>query len=537
MKKKPTRTVALKTTTPAPDTSELTALPDGGRVYAVVVGIEDYRTTGTDPLKKVDYARNDARGFTSALEAIFPTERLDIKTLIDNDATKSTIEYELRSVIGALEKDDLLVFYYAGHGFHGAGGNRITGWDTNAHHIDTTTVQLRASLFDPFEASRGRRLLAFVDACARNFKESLSGRDVVSDFSSDELKAALSVERYTGIFLSCEPAQASYPADKYQHGTWTYFLLQALHGNAEGALDRDRYLTDRTLRDYLTHKVPAFLRAETEFKGLQRPRAIIDSSRTFAIWQVPERVATPPAEFSDIRVDPEREYFERVETGKVSSLPGFNKRGHFVPDRISDASTGFVRERLAGTVTEEMQGYYDDVKDVFGMKRREISREDDVGQASLSTDYFRFSISAEQDASDPAGYVILRRLELREGGEAKLEEIDQVFGEMFNRLVVHRRGDPLDFDDLVDLLEDLVDTRGGSTRDEPARGRAYYTGPDGTTLTFDTEENWVRLSGGARRQDLRALLTRAHPYGFGSTIRSPLLNGSNSPLGLPSPDA
>ncbi|TPG52572.1 caspase family protein [Sphingomonas glacialis] len=518
---------------PAP--AEVIALPETGRVYAVVVGVEEYRTEGKSPLRKVDYARNDAEGFARVLEQIFPSDRLDVRLLIDNDATISTISYELRGAIEMLEEDDLLVFYYAGHGFHGAGGNRITGWDTNAHHIDTTTVLLREALFDRFEASRGLRLLAFVDACARTFGESVRGRDVVSDLDIAELRSFVTPGRYTGLFLSCEPGQPSYPADAQRHGAWTHFLLAALSGEADGALDRARYLTDRSLRDYLARQVPAFLRSDTDFRGQQRPQAIITSSGTFAIRQVPERRQEPvgAGNFSDIRVAPEREFFERIQMGSITSLNGFSKRsGHFVPERVNDAATYFVRGLIAADVVEEMQSTYQHVREAFGLRRRDVSREDDDGQGSISTDVFRFSIETDQDRSDPAGYVLIRRLELREGGEAHLEKIDEVFGNMFDRIVVLQRGDPPDFDALVEQLEDIADDAGGTVTDDQVRGRVEYHAPDDTTLTFDTERNTIRLQGGGR-QDCSTLLERARRFHFGLTSRSMLLGGEVERIAAP----
>lgn len=513
------------------------ALPEAGRIYAIVVGVENYRPNDKATIKKVDYAVNDANGFAAVLETIFPSDRLDVRTLTDNNATIGTIDYELKSAIDVLEEDDLLVFYYAGHGFHGAGGNRITAWDTNPHHIDTTTLQLREKLIDRFEASRGGRMLAFVDACARGFAETVPGRDVVSDLDSEELREALSVERYSGIFLSCEPGQASYPADAHKHGVWTYFLLTGLGGEAEKALDRDRYLTDRSLRDYLAAEVPAFLRSKTEFRGQQRPRAIIDASRTFAIWQVPEVAASSEAsgDFTDIRFAPEREFFEHIQTGRIASLGGFNKKlRHFVPERVNDAATVFVRNLMVDEITEEIQALYEHAKDVFRLKRKATSLEIDVGQASLDTDVFRFSIEAAQDASDASGYVVIRRLELREGAESRLEEIDTVFGGTFNRIVVQQRGDPLDFEDLVDQLEDIAEAHGGTVRDEQARDRVSYFGPDGTNLVFDIGRNLVRLERGGK-QDCGKLLEHAREYRFGLTARSALLAGPAATLALSAP--
>lgn len=309
------------------------ALPPEGRVYAVVVGVETYQARGR--IRKVDHARHDAAEFAQTLRDIFPSDKLDVLELIDDDATIASLRYEMHQTIGALGEDDLLIFYYAGHGFFGAGGNRITAYDSNADHVDTTTLLLRELLFDPFDHSDGMRLLVFIDACASKFKETVRTRDVVSSLSKDELASYVRLDRYIGVFLSCEPGQPSFPADAVGHGVWTYFVLRALRGEDEGALDRDRYLTDRSLRDYLGSEVPRYLRERTDFTKTQRPQAWIRASNTFAIRQVPERVLRTgeEGELGAISFAPLREFFERLEFGRIQSLPGFNKKaGHFVPD-------------------------------------------------------------------------------------------------------------------------------------------------------------------------------------------------------------
>ena len=378
-------------------------VPENGFVRAIVVGIETYQSRDSGALPSVDHARNDAAGFANSLQSIYPSDRLAVVDLLDNDATRGNIDYELHQTIGSLEKEDLFLLYYAGHGFHGAGGNRITAWDTHAHNVEGTTLLLRKVLFDRLEASRCTRLLAFIDACATPFNDSLvPGRDVISELDTKELTAFLQPERYSGIFLSCEPGQASYPADQHNHGVWTYFLLQALRGEAEEALDRDRYLTDRSLRDYLRQEVPRFITHKTTIRGNQIPRAIISASNTFAIRQVPERLALVASEgdLSSIRIVPEREYFERVESKPITSLPGFNKRrGHFVPDRVNEQTTEFVRGLATDQVDEEIQKLYHKVKSTFHLKRRDISQASGHGQGSLDNLAFRFSIDVRQNRS------------------------------------------------------------------------------------------------------------------------------------------
>jgi hypothetical protein len=50
--------------------------------------------------------------------------------------------------IQSLESEDLFIFYYAGHGFHGVGGNRITAWDTHPFNVEDTTLLVRNVLTD-----------------------------------------------------------------------------------------------------------------------------------------------------------------------------------------------------------------------------------------------------------------------------------------------------------------------------------------------------------------------------------------------------
>lgn len=500
-------------------------LPPNGRVVAVIVGLETYQTRRGGALSRVHYARRDAEGFAEALRGIYPEDRLDLELFVDNDATRGTIEYTLAQAIASLGTDDLFIFYYAGHGFHGGGGNRITAWDSHAHNPEGTTLLLRDVLLEPLASSSCCRALAFVDACAAGFAPLVRARDVVSDLSGAELAEFLTSARYCALFLSCEPGQKSYPSDELRHGIWTHFLLRALRGDAEEALGPARYLTDAGLRDYLRREVPAFLTRSTEQRQQQRPQAMITASSTFAIREVPQRrvqVATA-GDLRRISLAPVQEYLEGVESGRIRSLPGFSRsRGHFDPDSVNDRATGFVRDLLAERIDGEVQDLYEEVKANFGLRRRDIGRESGGGQGNLDTEHFRFSIDTRQDRSDPTSYVIVRRLVLRGRIDEHRTEIDDTFGPLFERIVVRVSPEALSFDALVDLFEDMEASIGGQLRDEEHLERVTYTAPDGTRIRIDIGSGRVSLSGGGR-QPASSLLDRAHRYRFGLTGPSRLL--------------
>lgn len=517
---------------PKKDVSDRVAsMPANGRVFAVVVGVETYQARGR--IKKVDHARNDAERFAQTLREIFPAEQLDLVELVDDDATIGSLGYEMRQIIEAVRPDDLLIFYYAGHGFFGAGGNRITAYDSNADHVDTTTLLLRDLLFDPFDASDGMRLLVFIDACATKFKESVKTRDVVSSLNNEELQSYLRPDRYTGVFLSCEPGQPSFPADAVGHGVWTYFLLRALTGEDEGALDRDRYLTDRSLRDYLSNEVPRYLREQTEFTKIQRPQAWIRASNTFAIRQVPEtRINVgEDGNLGAISFAPQREFFERLEFGRIQSLPGFSKKaGHFVPDRPNPRTTDFVRGLGESMINDALKEVYDGTKSVFGLRRKQINKTIGVGEGGIDTDFFRFQIDIAQDQDDADHYVVRRRLQLREAGLPEIERIDQIFGAVFEEVVVETSSLGHSFENLVEILEDIQDAHGGELDEEDHLERITYTARDGTRLTFDLAKDTVSL-GGHGKQSCASLVEHAHRFAFGLTAQSLLLvRAAETPL-------
>jgi hypothetical protein len=78
------------------------------------------------------------------------------------------------------------------------------------------------------------------------------------------------------------------------HGIWTYHLILALQGDAEGALDRNRFITGESLKNYLTVAVPAYIRTNTNIQAAQRPYAILSSNGPFSIRQVPRSDGAKP---------------------------------------------------------------------------------------------------------------------------------------------------------------------------------------------------------------------------------------------------
>jgi hypothetical protein len=264
-----------------------------GTTHAVLIGIETYQKQG---ISSVQFAQADATAMKDVLVQHFGVPAENISLWLDSDATRSAFENDLPYTIRQLSPGDRFIFFYAGHGFYANGTNRLTTWDTHPSNLAGTTVSLEEVLLKPLKEQQGIKSLVFIDACAADLKTSVEqARDMVSDLTPMEFEALVQSADHAAVFFACSPNEKAYPSDALMHGIWTYHLIQALQGDAEGALDRDRFITGESLKNYLTVAVPAYIRANTKIQGAQRPYAILSSNGPFSIRQVPPSDGAKPA--------------------------------------------------------------------------------------------------------------------------------------------------------------------------------------------------------------------------------------------------
>lgn len=496
-----------------------------GRVVAFIVALENYRRPSNgDALPSVAFAHADADAIADAVREIFKgmsPDNVIIDTIKDGNASLVAVRDQLSYTIRNLAEDDLFIFYYAGHGFHGSGGNRLSMYDTNRTNIGGTSFLMRDDLLDPLAESACKQALVFVDACAEQFREVVESRDVISNLDVEEVEEFLDNGWYLGVFLSCSPGEKSYPAAKLGHGIWTHFLLEALAGRADSALTRDRWLTDTGLRDYLRQEVPRFITRETSIRGTQTPQAIVSSSNSFRIHYAPPPAAVPAdAALAGIRLRNNSEYLEGTETGAIRELGGFQRGIHKIPTQLSASADSWCHRLLAERVAEELQELYQSARDALGARRKDLRKEEEQGSGDLDTPAFRYIVETGQNPDDPAQYFIKRRLELRQGWAAHRAAIDELFGNEFQQLVVEFESMDDTFDDLVERLEDIRDQQGGDVKDDDRRKRVSYR-RESATFTFDLRRRRLEISFG--QSGALQLVDAAQKFQLGIGRSSPML--------------
>lgn len=497
------------------------------RVVALAVGLETYQNPpNRNAVGAVDYARADATAFLETLTAIYAPDGIEVDghLLCDAQASLTTLRETAAYLIQGLAPTDLFVFFYAGHGFHGGGDNRLTAYDTNPDNLEATTFNLGEELLRPLKTGACSRALLFVDACAETLSRAAKGRSILHSLDPEEIEALLDEGDYVGVFLSCSPGEKSYGAPQLQHGAYTAHLLKALRGEAPDALESDRWLTDVGLRDWLARTVKQYVTRTMQVRGQQTPRAILNAPHSFRIRHIETPKADPAVTLADLQLTNRDAYLEGVETGPIRSLEGFSTaKGHTVPKAASASVDAWV-ERL---MKEDLQTELDDLRTrarrELNLSRRDTNVEWGDGGGTLDAPSFRFHVLCDQNPKTPANYRVRRRLELREGWTQDREAIDAIFATTeLPRLVIEIDRRPNAFDDIADALDRLAGASGGELKENSATKRLVYS--DGSaTLTIDLAKGRVEL--GFANADGLEIVDCARRYGLGWQEPSPMLPG------------
>ena len=421
--------------------------------FSILISVENYIDGRIRP---VAYAENDSVELARAIDDIFIEDHLQ-RILINTRATKALIESQIRTQLNSLSDKDVLVFYYAGHGFAKDGMNYITCHDTNLSDLANTSIPV-SWLFEQFRGSECHKIIMFLDSCESGMLADDSIRGIFSDLTEEELNVFFNRAEHCVCFASCKPGQVSYPSTALKHGIWTYHLIEALRANEDSAMEKSHLITSSSLQNYLSENVPRTIRNTFSGTEIQTPWFFGAQSSEFLIADV-----THILDRRKIEIDPTESQLKKARLFSerhlsIRRLSGF-KSGHRVPDRVTGSTEGFVIDISEKELNEEFDGVFSNLKSEFKFKRRDIDIDYSEGSISAITPYFDYEVSISQNQEDPGMAVLLRQISnIREPGALFSEEFERVFKKAFDTLefTFHKR---VDLSDLVDRLEEIDDSR------------------------------------------------------------------------------
>lgn len=220
--------------------------------YVLSIGINRYENEAMN----LTYARSDASAVAKLIESggtrLF--NKIHTYTLFDTDATKARILEVLGEISRIMRKEDVFVFFYAGHG--SMADNRfyfVTSEITGLYQEE----KLRDALYvgelqERFKMLPALKQVVFVDAC-----QSGGSVEILAMRGGGEEKALAQLSRSSGIHVmaSSEVQQQSAEIKSLDHGVFTWVLLEALRGKADGA-PADSKVTIYELKSYIDDQVP-----------------------------------------------------------------------------------------------------------------------------------------------------------------------------------------------------------------------------------------------------------------------------------------
>lgn len=216
-------------------------------IWAVIVGVAHY----VKPSSRLNYCDDDAYkmyGFFKSPEGgAVPESR--IKLLIDEDATGDNIKNALSAFSKKAGKDDILMFYYSGHGTP----NNLLGRDYSERSSGFVSHQF---VKEQLENSAAKFTYCILDACHSgnviNNTKSVKALEQESNFY-DALKST----NKGGVFIvSSKGVETSLETSGNRQGLFSYYFIKALKGAADYNTDQIISITEAF--DYTRKKVISY---------------------------------------------------------------------------------------------------------------------------------------------------------------------------------------------------------------------------------------------------------------------------------------
>lgn len=195
------------------------------KVYAVIVGVAKYNHS-----QSLQYADDDAYKIYAHLKSpeggALPEKQ--IVRLIDEDASKENIIEALESLFARADGNDLILFYFSGHGRYGA----FVAFDSDnpaesaLYHTDISEIM---------KNSKAKHKIVIADACHSGSLKSSTRGTPASDIISGYYET---LDNSTGgsgtaILVSSKAEETSEERSGIRQGVFSFYLIKGLSGEAD----------------------------------------------------------------------------------------------------------------------------------------------------------------------------------------------------------------------------------------------------------------------------------------------------------------
>jgi WD40 repeat protein len=247
-------------------------------LYLVAVGSSKFSDNAFD----LNYASKDARDVEKLFRSQASFHKVYVKTLIDQEVTRGNVN-QLGSFYAPATENDLIIFFFAGHGILDANLNYyLSTYNTDFSNPSENAIPY--SLIDELmDKARSRKKLLFVDACHSGEVDKVESElrastttqegqikfrtvgNTVASTNKLGLKNLLEVSKNlfadlrknngATVIASAGGAEYAMEGSAWRNGIFTYCLLKGLD-KMDADLNGDKQVTVAELRKYLFAEVP-----------------------------------------------------------------------------------------------------------------------------------------------------------------------------------------------------------------------------------------------------------------------------------------
>lgn len=243
-------------------------------LYVLSVGISDYQI----PSQNLAFAASDAEKISAVFSSQQDTdiyEKVVIKTLINEEATRSNIKDGISSFLSNARTDDMAVLFFAGHGITDDKGRYyFLGCDGDMNNPSANGIKQIDFEDDLIASVQAKKVLVMLDSCQSG---SITGRRGNSDIT--EVVNRLSNATGFTIMSAARGNEYAYENAKWNGGAFTMAVEEALK-NSEADANNDGYVDINELDSYVYDKVIELTHSR------QHPTSKRYSAESYMFYQV-----------------------------------------------------------------------------------------------------------------------------------------------------------------------------------------------------------------------------------------------------------
>jgi hypothetical protein len=221
-----------------------------GNRWGLIVGVNQY--DDMNHYRNLHVCDKDALAlYNQLLSSGYQKERVRILTdnTPDELPTRDNVLVALKSIAQATEPDDLLLFFYSGHGDEENGESYLISRSGKRLVLDDSAIRI-SRIKQIMEQSPARAKIIILDACHSGANIEGKGSKQMSD---EFIRSVFSQAEGLAILASCKQGQVSYEWKTNERSVFTYFLLEALSGCAD--VDEKGFVTIQDANRYVVNGV------------------------------------------------------------------------------------------------------------------------------------------------------------------------------------------------------------------------------------------------------------------------------------------